>query len=133
MDSVPNPVEQLRDRMSRPLVRFDHSELGASAVGTVVELAEGDGEFGSFPIVTIDTGSELVSIVCARSVLRREVLGRDIRIGDAFAIEYLGEDKTAKGTKFHNYRVGHVASDRKPEPPRIPSLHDDEPPVDEPF
>src|SRR5580765_8032573 len=90
MPTVPNPVDVLRDRMSRPLVKFDHSTPGTRCVGTVVELAEGDGEYGTFPIVTIDTGTELVSIVCARSVLRREILGRDIRLGDALGVEFLG-------------------------------------------
>ncbi len=93
----------------------------------MVELATGDGSFGEYPIVTVDAGDELVSIACHRSVLQREIRGRDVRLGDALGVEYLGEQQTRGGTKYFAYRVVHVPDDRAdPEPPRIPSVHDDE-------
>jgi hypothetical protein len=108
-------------------------------IGTVAELTEAESEYGTFPVLMIDTGDKLVRVACARTKPRNEVLGRDIRKGDVVGIQYLGEGKTRNGGKFHDYRIHHEAAEPNAEPnaepPRIPSMLD-EPPVDgvdEPF
>lgn len=118
---ITDPLARARELLSKPVCRFDHATPGSKVVGLVVELATGEGNFGEYPIVSLDDGERIVTIACHRSVLRREIMGRDIRLGDALGVEYTGEQHTRGGQAYFGYRVVHVPADPADElPPRIP-------------
>lgn len=80
-------------------------EPGDSVYGTFRDVDESsEGDFGSYPILTIETPSgRLVSVHAFHTVLRRNIerkLSRGIlKIGDEIAIQYRGTTGEGKGGK----------------------------------
>jgi hypothetical protein len=128
--TTPDPNADLNELLDKAISDWKPTEPGDRVAGTVVELREVEGIHSVFPILTLDTGAELVRVACSRSVLEREVRSRDIREGDRLAVQYEGQRTSAAGTGYHGYRVVHRPTVRV-DAPRIASVHDDDvPPVD---
>lgn len=89
--------------------RLDHCaegwrpEVGDKVIGTIVELDETDGGFGTYPVVTIltDEGDE-VAVHGFHTVLKNELAKKRPKVGDRIGISYGGK---AKGKSYERYRV----------------------------
>jgi hypothetical protein len=75
---------------------------GDRLVGTVLDLDTRDGEYGEYPIVTIQTdlGDE-IAIHGFHTVLRREFAKRQPQVGERIGVKYLG--KSDRG--YESYRI----------------------------
>jgi hypothetical protein len=76
-------------------------EPGDTIVGILVDITEGEGDWGPYPLLSIKTlDGELVGIHCFHTVLKKEVTRKidreQMKIGDKIAVAYRGEG-TAKG------------------------------------
>ncbi len=124
MATLDERLARVKALASKRLTEFDHKTPGTVAVGEVVDLGQGESEWGPFPIVTLDTGEHLVQVPAARSNLRKQILGVDLRLGDALSIEYVGERPMANGKTYNAYRVHHEPAEPASEPPRIPTFEE---------
>jgi hypothetical protein len=133
MASVEERLARVRALMEKPLEDFDQSTAGTNVAGEVVEMGEAESEFGTFPVITVDDGTRLVRIACARTKVRNWVYGHDVRVGDVIALTYLGQRPMKNGKKFHDFRCHHDPAEKPAEPPRLVSAEalDEEPPYDE--
>lgn len=123
-----SPTDRARALLDMEVVQFDHKNAGEKVVGEVVELSEIEGKFGVSPLLTLEDRGKLVRVICGATVLKNEILGRDVRIGDVLGIEYQGEQIGRDGTKYQGYRVVHIPSESRPNnAPRIASVRDSEP------
>ena len=78
-------------------------EPGEKLVGTVTELGERDGAYGSYPIVTVrQSNGEELAIHAFHDVLQNELARIAPKHGDEIGILYSGKDAD-RG--YHRYRV----------------------------
>ena len=95
-----NDLETQLDRDYAPAWR---PEPGDSFIGTVVELSEREGNYGSYPIVTMRSASgEERAVHAFHEVLASEFARVAPKIGDELGIKYLGMH-AERG--YHRYRV----------------------------
>jgi hypothetical protein len=127
-----DPLERLTELLGKDRHFWKPDKVGDTASGRVLEFSEVEGEYGIDRVVTIETKTEVLDVRCSRRRLRDEINGRDIRVGDVLGIVYGGEvDKKNGSGKYHAYRVEHLPVNRDTvEPPRLPSVLDEEPPTD---
>lgn len=84
---------------------------GDSIVGQVVDIGEGTSEFGTYPLITVDTPSKrLIGIHAFHTVLEREINTRigngTLSIGSTLAVKYLGKGQNSgKGNPPELYRI----------------------------
>lgn len=84
---------------------------GDTAFGTLVDMADGESEYGVYPLLTLEApGGQYVNVHCFHTVLKREVERRQargtIKIGDQVAVRYLGQiGASQKGSPSHMYRL----------------------------
>lgn len=101
-----NATEGMRDLLGQ--VELDvvgwRPEPGAKVFGTVKDIADSEeGEFGSYPIIVIQTPSgTLVGVHAFHTVLKNDVERKikrgTLKIGSEIAIQYRGQGE-AKGTR----------------------------------
>ena len=126
-----NRVADLLAQVSKERERWD-PEPGDAVAGIVADLRELDGEYNSYPLVVLDVGDRLVEISCGRSVLRTEVMQRDVRVGDTLAVKYDGPTTSKAGKSYHGYTVAHRragVTNTEPAQPNVPTVD----PTEEPF
>lgn len=105
------------------------AEKGDSIAGTVVKVGTTNSDFAKpgedprVPTVTIQNADGKFRVIGYGSVLRREMLDHNPRIGDKFAVKFFGERPLRKG-KFAGkpYRHFGVAVRRQPASEGQPSL-----------
>jgi hypothetical protein len=129
MESRDERLARMRALMSKEEVFFDNKTPGEQTLGTVLELGEGEGNYGSFPIVLIEEDDRLVRVNCYGKC-GEYVRGRDVRIGDTLGIQYEGKKPMRDGKTFNSYRCYHLPAEPAPDTPRIPNIEDTN---DEPF
>jgi hypothetical protein len=103
--TVPEDRNRIEDRLDRGFPEAWKPAPGDKLVGTVTEVGERDGGFGSYPIIGVltDDGDEF-SVHAYHTVLRNEVAQQRPRVGDRIGIAYHGKkDDGEKG--YERYRV----------------------------
>lgn len=87
-------------------------EQGDKIAGKVVDITEGSGDYGEYPLLVIQTPSgNLTAVHCFHEVLRKEIerkINNDrLHIDDLIAISYRGQVGEAKPgqSAAHMYRV----------------------------
>jgi len=76
---------------------------GDAVAGTIVAMSDFDGQYGTYPTVTLDTGGpELVMIHAFHAVLKGELARLKPVLGDTLGIKFLGK---VDGKDYQNYRV----------------------------
>ena len=82
--------------------------------GVVVEITTRDGEYGSYPIVTLElVDGERRAIHAFHSVLRNELARIAPQTGSRIAVLYKGKVTRSDGPDFHSYRVKAVGGESK--------------------
>ena len=94
-------ARSLEDRLDSTAEAW-RPEAGDKIVGTVVDVDSRDGEFGLYPIVTVqtDTGDER-AVHAFHTVLKREFAKRQPRPGERIGIKYLGKHERG----YEAYRI----------------------------
>jgi hypothetical protein len=103
----------IQDRLNRE-TEVAKLEAGESVVGTLLDLALRDSDYGDpYPVVTIETadGRE-VDVHGYHSVLRNRLLELDPRPGDQLGIKSLGKRTSKSGSTYNDYRVVLERADR---------------------
>jgi hypothetical protein len=107
-ESVPEGRDRIEDRLDRGFPEAWKPAPGDKLVGTVTEVGERDGGFGSYPIIGVltDAGDEF-NCHAYHTVLRNEVAKQRPRVGDRIGIAYHGKkDGEKDGEKgYERYRV----------------------------
>lgn len=88
-------------------------EVEPEIVGEVVDISEGESEYGTYPLVTIKTASGRdVSIHCFHTILKRDIQRRidnnGLKVGDMLAVVYKGRGVATGGRNapaLYNVRV----------------------------
>ena len=104
-----DPLARLRALMAMDIEDWNPQRDGEQVLGVVVELDEVEGNFGVFPVVTLQDGDRLVRVAGRRTVLADEIRKRDIAVGDQVGITYDGLRTAQSGTQYYAYRVIHLA------------------------
>lgn len=79
---------------------------GERIKGNIVDIATGDGGYGPYPIVTLDTDDGEKAVHAFHQVLRTELARRRPKIGDEIEVTYLGKRENQSGNgSYHAYRV----------------------------
>lgn len=96
----------LSDRLDAPTAAGWRPEPDDKIVGVIVDISEGAGDYGSYPIVTVDPGdgAELVAVHAFHSVLKSELARLKPAVGDEIGIKYEGK-KQGKNQTYDNYKV----------------------------
>lgn len=77
--------------------------VGDKLVGTVVEVSERDGDYGSYPLVVLETDSgELIAVHAFHTVLKSELARLKPSEGDRLGVKYLG---VPPGKRYESYKV----------------------------
>ncbi len=115
MRSVAGNQTDVNAEVDREYAEAWRPEPGDKLIGEVVELSQRDGEFGSYPIITIKQGNgEELALHAFHTVAQNELARVRPQVGETAAIKYIGKRTAQDGrTTFHAYRV---AVDR-PAPP----------------
>lgn len=102
---------ELLDQVDRDIVGW-RPEAGDKIFGIVVDLSEGESDFGTYPLIVIDSPDHenLVGVHCFHQILKKDVLAKMARgtlvIGSRIAVSYRGEGEAASGKSAPNfYRV----------------------------
>lgn len=88
-------------------------KVGDVVEGTIVDLTDRTSDFGTYPIVTIDTGDGLVVFHAFHTVPRNKLKEQRAQTGDKIGVKYLGKPK---GKEYENYRI--IIIER---PPAVPN------------
>jgi hypothetical protein len=107
-------TDDLLEQVNREPAVWD-PEPGDTLAGVVVSRSTRSSDYGSYPVVEIDDGDEVVEFRAYRTVARREVERHDVGIGDVIAVKYLGEI-TGTDSTYHGYRI---ATDRDATAPAV--------------
>lgn len=76
---------------------------GDMIVGTVVDISQGEGDYGPYPIVTIEQpNGEALAVHAFHTVLKKELSAKRPTEGDKLGIKYLG---MPAGKNYEAYRV----------------------------
>jgi hypothetical protein len=92
----------IQDQLDREFAPAWKPAPGDKIVGTVTDLTTRDGEYGRYPIVTLNTGTGEVALHCFHEVLANELARIAPKVGDQVGVKYVGKDPD-KG--YHRYRV----------------------------
>jgi hypothetical protein len=99
MSTLEERLEQGAAKAWRP----DESDPNP-VVGTVTNVEMGASEYGSYPIVTIQTeAGEEFAIHGFRTVLKNEFMKQRPQPGERIGVKDLGEQATKPGSKFKSY------------------------------
>lgn len=75
---------------------------GDKLVGIITDLSTRDGEYGTYPIVTVRSEDGEYALHAFHEVLQNELARVAPKVGDQLGIKYVGKDPD-KG--YHRYRV----------------------------
>lgn len=106
-------MSNLADRLARDSEPWKPEDED-TVLGTVLAIAERDGGYGPYPVVTLETadGREL-EIHAFHRLLRDKLASIDVWPGDQLGIRYLGQKVTADGSgRYFAYRVVHQMGER---------------------
>ena len=92
----------IQDQLDREFAPAWKPASGDKIVGTVTDLTSREGEYGTYPIVTLNTGDREVALHCFHEVLANELARIAPKVGDRVGVKYVGKDPD-KG--YHRYRV----------------------------
>ena len=81
---------------------FWEPEPGDGVEGTVTSVEIFEGQFSTYPVITLDVDGDPVKVSAARTVLKRKLTELRPEVGDRIAIVYKG---MAEGTNYHAYGV----------------------------
>ena len=97
----PSTSRSLEDRLDSAATGWKPNP-GDRLVGTVIDVDSRDGDYGVYPIVTVqtDNGDE-IAIHAFHTVLRREFAKRQPQPGERIGVKYLG--KSDKG--YESYKI----------------------------
>jgi hypothetical protein len=95
-------MSSLHDRLDTDYAPAWRPNPGDKVIGTVTALDVRDGTYGSYPIVTIDTGDGELALHCFHEVLANELAKIAPKIGDRVGVKYAGK-RPERG--YHIYRV----------------------------
>lgn len=108
---IDDVFSSLLNLVNRDIVGW-RPKAGDRIFGVVADISEGTSEFGTYPLIVIDTPQTeaLVGVHCFHQTLKREVesnLNRGtLTIGTNIAIAYKGEGEAEKGKSApHLYRL----------------------------
>jgi hypothetical protein len=107
-------TDDLLEQVNRESAVWD-PEPEDTLAGVVVGRSTRSSDYGSYPVIEVDNGDEVVEFRAYRTVARREVERLGIRVGDVIAVKYLGE-VTGTDSTYHGYRI---ATDREPPTPTV--------------
>jgi hypothetical protein len=81
-------------------------EPGDKIEGVITGLSEREGNFGTYPIVTIrqDNGEEIAAH-CYHAVLAAKFAELRVKVGERVALKYMGQVAKAGGGTYHSYRA----------------------------
>jgi len=82
-------------------------------IGEVLSIELGTSEYGPYPLLVVrsEDGTEK-AVHAFHTVLRNELVKHRPKVGERIGIKYLGEQKTAEGSKFSSYIGYRVRVDR---------------------
>lgn len=95
-------TRSIEDRLEQGFAPGWRPEAGDQIVGTIVDISEGEGDYGPYPIVTIETADGDLAVHAFHTVLRKELAAKRPVEGDRVGIKYLG---IPAGKKYEAYRV----------------------------
>jgi hypothetical protein len=95
-------VQTIQDELDRDFAPAWKPAPGDKVVGTVTDLTSRDGEYGTYPIVTLNTGDGEVALHCFHEVLANELARIAPKVGDQLGVKYVGRHPE-RG--YHIYRV----------------------------
>lgn len=78
---------------------------GGRVKGKIVDITVGSGNYGPYPLLSIDTGGEVVDVHAFDTVIRKELALRKPRIGDPIDITYVGKSKEGTGRNGQGYKM----------------------------
>jgi hypothetical protein len=95
-------IEDRLDAVSEPW----KPEVGDRLVGTVASVDERTNEWGTYPLIVIETdnGNE-ITVHGSRTVLRNEFARLRPMVGERIGIKYLGKIDRAGGASYEGYKV----------------------------
>lgn len=82
-------------------------EVGEKLVGIILEVSEGESEYGRYPLLIVDSTGDYIAVHAFHTVLKNELSRLRPQPGDTIGIKYLGKPP---GKSYESYRV---ALDRK--------------------
>ena len=84
-------------------------KIGDCLIGTVVSTDERDGEYGTYPIVTVETeGGKRLAFHAFHTVARGELARLRPKVGDEIGIKYHGKD-AERGYERYTMRIDRPA------------------------
>ncbi len=108
-------MSKLADRLDRDPEPWK-PKPGDKLIGTVTGFSERTSDYGTYPLVEIETDTgELFVWHCFHTVGRNELAKLRPAVGDTLGVKYIGRDGT---TKYERYRVEVERADQAtvPEP-----------------
>lgn len=108
---IDDAFSRLLDLVDRDVVGW-RPNPGDRIFGVVADITEGNSEYGTYPLIVIDTpqSEDLIGVHCFHATLKRDVEANMIRqtlvIGSQIAISYRGEGTATRGNSAPNlYRL----------------------------
>jgi hypothetical protein len=95
-------MSTIHDELDREFAPAWKPEPGDKLVGIVTDLSTRDGEYGTYPIVTVRSEEGELAAHCFHEVLANELARVAPKVGDHIGIKYAGKDPD-RG--YHRYRV----------------------------
>jgi hypothetical protein len=97
--------ENLAAALDRDFAPAWRPEPGDKLIGRVVELGERTTEYGTYPIVTVQTDEgERFAAHAIHTVLASQLAGKRPKVGERIGIVYRGKVKGDE-REYHSYRV----------------------------
>jgi hypothetical protein len=87
-------------------------EVGDALKGKVVEIDVVNGEYGGYPVVTVEGPEGARAAHAFHTVLRNELAKRNVQVGDEIEILYGGKSGP-RATDYERYRVKNLSRQPK--------------------